>query len=221
MAELLVEYFSTPVAFVYFDQLLNVSQRVWLAVSVCAAVRAALACKLASACKGQESISSAEALYNVGMQMGLHPVIHIAPELLLRLSPAVLNALASHLRVTLDAHTKDVAAGLHEFLQCSLLVCKVPAALKHMAQREGAVLSLVILRNLVSMHLALTLRLVPAALPCDLPHALRLVHIALADDRLALLVELARRCVYLGRRCVVEWRGVTLLRLVARGVRCE
>ena len=68
MAKLLIKYFSTPVALVYFDKLLDVGQRVGLAVSVGPTVSAALASKLAGACEGQEALRSAEALDDVGMQ---------------------------------------------------------------------------------------------------------------------------------------------------------
>ena len=83
MAELLVKHLSTPVALVYFDQLLDVSQRVGLAISVSAAVGTALASKLADTRKGQEAVCPAEALDNIGMQVRLHSVVNIAPELLL------------------------------------------------------------------------------------------------------------------------------------------
>ena len=47
MTKLLIEHLRTPMALVYLYETLNICKRVWLAITICTAVRARLARKLA------------------------------------------------------------------------------------------------------------------------------------------------------------------------------
>ena len=83
MAELLLKHLYTPMALVHLDKLLNIRERVWLAITVRVPIGARLACKLANACKWQKAVRSAEAFDHICMQVRLHAVVNIAPKLLL------------------------------------------------------------------------------------------------------------------------------------------
>eukprot|EP00966_Prymnesium_polylepis_P292440 6753735-Prymnesium_polylepis.2 len=118
------------------------------------------------------------------MQVSRLAVIHIAPELLLRLTPTVLYAYSRHLGVALHTHPEDMATRFYTFLQRRLLVREVPAIGEHMREGEGGVLVAVLFVDLPAVHLALRSWPVPTALPRDLPLSLRLADVAFLHNRL-------------------------------------
>ena len=81
-------------------------------------------------------------------------VVHITPELLLGLTPTVLNTYSGQLWVTLNAHAKNVATRLYILLESCLFMRKIPARREDMGEGECWIIS-ALLVDLLAVHLAL------------------------------------------------------------------